>query len=75
MGVKSVIFLICVLNEVYGKNINVSDFEVFPELPVSFENTENALCNEENHLFAMNLKNLTLWAYESKYAIFIFIVY
>lgn len=61
--VRVLIFAVDVpLSEGYFQN----DFDLFPELPLGVPKSDNPVCREQSELFVDNLKNLTLWAHESK---------
>lgn len=48
-----------------------NSFDLFPELPLGVPSSDNPVCREQSELFVDNLKNLTLWAHESKYMDFV----
>lgn len=41
--------------------------DIFPELPLEVIDVDDVLCRQQSRLYVEALKNLTLWAYESKY--------
>ncbi|CAH1163713.1 unnamed protein product [Phaedon cochleariae] len=43
---------------------DVSQWSIFPPLPVAVSKTANTVCREESDLYLDNLKNFTLWAHE-----------
>lgn len=43
------------------------NFDLFPDLPLEIVETENVLCKEHSKMYVEHLRNLSLWAYESKY--------
>jgi len=52
----------------YINSINRGKFvDIFPELPLEVIDVDDVLCRQQSRLYVEALKNLTLWAYESKY--------
>lgn len=57
-----------------NENVDYSDVQIFPDLPLTFDDQDD-LCREHSQIFAENLKNLTLWAYESKCLLYLTLLF
>lgn len=64
------LFLVFTVNPYNSRAAYIqNDFDLFPDLPLGVPNSENPVCREQSELFVHSLKNLTLWAHESKFHI------
>lgn len=46
-----------------------NEFGLFPNIPVGIVETDNIVCKDHTRLYVEHLKNLSLWAYQSKFKI------
>lgn len=61
------LFLVFTVGPCYSVAYIQNDFDLFPGLPLGVPNSGNPVCWEQSELFVTSLKNLTLWAHESKF--------
>lgn len=58
--------LVCVFLCVASLTKGDVSYSIFPSLPVVLEKSDNVVCKRHNEEYLDNLKNFTLWAYESE---------
>nr|CAH7759013.1 unnamed protein product [Callosobruchus chinensis] len=55
-------FLICCATA----EIRDEEFDLFPRLPLGVIDTDNVVCKKQSRVYIENLRNLSLWAHETK---------
>lgn len=61
------LFLVFTVGPYHSTAYIQNDFDLFPGLPLGVPNSENPVCWDQSELFVNSLKNLSLWAHESKF--------
>lgn len=61
----SIVITLCFINLCIADR---SVMDLFPILPIAATESGNKQCKEDSILYVESLNNLTLWAYESKFA-------
>lgn len=61
-------FVLCLIGvNSLSLGVFAQNADIFPDLPLGVIDGQNGLCRDQSRLYVDALRNLSLWAYESKY--------